>query len=277
MKRKNYERTADGRYRGVVYKYTNRTTQRSYIGETANEKVRRNCWKKPKDNAYAGNKIAEARKMFGVTDWDYYAEEIIAASPEELDRLLTEKQKEWIVKYDSINNGYNSSYGDGMEGRQHTSESKALISKNHRRYQSDEAKEKISSSNLGRKLSEETKAKISAGNKGKKRSAAQKQAQSMRKKGIEPKAASEGLKEYIAANGHGPTKGIKQSVQARANMKAAQQKNGISVIAIDSSGNEQVYPTMLDAAKACGLNVGSVASAIKTGGTTRNGFKFKSK
>ena len=275
MKRKNYERTADGRYRGVVYKYTNRTTQRSYIGETANEKVRRNCWKKPKDNAYAGNKIAEARKMYGVTDWDYYAEEIIAASPEELDRLLTEKQKEWIVKYDSINNGYNSSYGDGMEGRQHTSESKALISKNHRRYQSDEAKEKISSSNLGRKVSEATKAKISAGNKGKKRTHDQKQTQSERMKGKIPTAATEGAKDWVKKNGGGYWKNHQLSPEAKANMKAVQQKNGIKVTAINPSGHEQSFPTMLDAARACGVNVGSVASAIKTGGMTKNGYQFK--
>ena len=42
-----------------------------------------------------------------------------------------------------MNNGFNGSYGDGMKGRKHTDKSRKLISKNHRNYQSDEAKAKI--------------------------------------------------------------------------------------------------------------------------------------
>ena len=42
-----------------------------------------------------------------------------------------------------MNNGFNGSYGDGMKGRKHTDKSRKLISKNHRNYQSDDAKVKI--------------------------------------------------------------------------------------------------------------------------------------
>ena len=65
------------------------------------------------------------------------------------------------------------------------------------------------------------------------------------------------------------------SVEAKAKMKAAQQKQGTKCIATFPDGHEELFLTMNDAAKAIGINVGSVAYAIKTGGTTKNGFKFK--
>ena len=58
-------------------------------------------------------------------------------------------------------------------------------------------------------------------------------------------------------------------------MKSAQQKRGIKVLATYPDGSQMEFGTMLDAAKACNMNVGSVASVIKTGGTCRNGMKFQ--
>ncbi len=58
-------------------------------------------------------------------------------------------------------------------------------------------------------------------------------------------------------------------------MKAAQQAKGTKVRPIYPDGTTNDFNTMLDAAKDCGLNVGSVASAIKTNGTCRNGMKFE--
>ena len=55
----------------------------------------------------------------------------------------------------------------------------------------------------------------------------------------------------------------------------AQQKLGVKVIAIYPDGSQMEFDTMLDAAKACNMNVGSIASVIKTGGTCRNGMKFQ--
>ena len=58
-------------------------------------------------------------------------------------------------------------------------------------------------------------------------------------------------------------------------MKKAQQKLGVKVLAISPDGSQKEFNTMLDAAKEFGLNVGSVASVIKTGGTCRNGMTFQ--
>ena len=53
----------------------------------------------------------------------------------------------------------------------------------------------------------------------------------------------------------------------------AQQKLGVKVMAIYPDGSQMEFDTMLDAAKAC--NIGSVANVIKTGGTSRNGMRFR--
>ena len=42
-----------------------------------------------------------------------------------------------------------------------------------------------------------------------------------------------------------------------------------------NTGERQEYPTMLDAAKGIGHNVGSVANAVKSGGITKKGYKFE--
>lgn len=275
---KNPEKTSNGMFRGVIYKYTNKDTQKPYVGKADNEKDRRKQWEKPgKSNAYAGEKIAEARKQYGVGPeaWDYTVlEEILADTHDELKRQLKGRETEWIHQEDAVENGYNSSYGDGMTGRKHTPESRKKISDNHRRYQSEATKEKISAAGKGRHLTEETKAKISAGNKGKKRTQAQNQAQSARMKGVVPTAATEGAKKWVKENGGSYWKNHPIPEEAKANMKAAQQARGTKVLATAPDGSTKEYPTMLDAAGGCGLNVGSVSSAVKTGGTTRNGYKF---
>ena len=273
-----FEITDDGKYRGVIYKYTNKNTGLPYVGKAPHEANRRQSWKKPGNNGYAGKKIADARMQYGVDDtvWDYEVlEEFLADTKEELKEMLKAAETKWITEEDAVENGYNSSYGDGMKGRKHTDQSKALISQNHRNYQSEDTRKKLKTAMEGRVVSDATKAKISAGNKGKKRTAAMNQAQSDMRKGIEPKAATAGLKAYFEKHGHGPNKGIKISDEGRANMKAAQQSRGTKTIATSPDGNEEEYPTMLDAAKGCGLNVGSVANAIKTGGKTKNGYKFR--
>lgn len=275
---KHPEMTSDGKYRGVVYGRILKSTGETYVGETANETIRKQCWKKLKPKGYGGAKITQARAKYGVGpgEWDYVIfEEIIKDTQEELENALMDRQRFWIKEKDSINYGFNETPGNGMEGMTQTAESRELISKNHRNYQSDAAKQKISAAMKGRTHTPESRAKISAANKGKKRTAAQNQAQSIRMKGKNPAAATEGAKKWVIDNGGGYWKNHALSAQAKANMKAAQQKKGTKTIATFPDGHEKTFNTMLDAAKSCGVNVGSVASAIKTGGKTRNGYKFK--
>ena len=250
---------------------------KAYIGQTTCIEERNSNWYKPNNN-YGGKKISEARQKYGVGDdvWETKTvEKVFADTEEELHIKLDERETYHIREYDSVENGFNGSYGRGMQGLSHSDASKAKISAHHRKTQTDETKAKISASEKGHIVSVETRAKISEGNKGKKRTEAMKAALSAIRKGKAPKAASKALQEYVAKNGHGPTLGIKQSPVARANMKSAQQKLGVKVIAIYPDGSQMEFNTMLDAAKACNMNVGSVASVIKTGGTCRNGVRFQ--
>ena len=190
----------DGKYRGVIYKYVHKASQRPYVGKTDNELIRRQSWNKPESNAYGGVKIAGARKEYGIglEIWEYVIlEECVADTHEKLMAMLKEREEYWIRKEDAVENGFNSSYGDGMTGRKHTPQSKAKISGNHRHYQTEKTKEKISAAGKGRHHTEEAKAKISVGNKGKKRTQTQNQAQSARMKGVTPTAAVEGAKKWL--------------------------------------------------------------------------------
>lgn len=271
--------TGTGKYRGVVYCRTLKATGQCYIGETDNEKVRKQCWNKPgAKNNYAGEKIVRTREEYGIDSraWDYEVlDEVICENLDELHQILHDRQAHWIREKNSVEKGFNGSYGDGMEGRTHTPESRALISKNHRNYQTEDTKIKLSQLMKGRTISQETREKISAGNKGKKRTPEQRRAESERLKGKVPQAATDGAKRWVKKNGGGYWKGKNIPAAARANMKAAQQKRGIKVVAIGPTGERQEYPTMLDAAKGTVHNVGSVANAVKSGGTTMKGYKFE--
>ena len=248
-----------------------------YIGQTVCIEDRNSNWYKPNNN-YGGMKITEARQKYGVSDdiWETKTiEKVFADTEEDLHKKLDERETYNIKLYDSVEKGFNGSYGRGMQGLSHSDAARAKISAHHRKTQTSQTKARISASTKGHSVSDVTKAKISEGNKGKKRTEAMKAAQSAKMKGKEPIAASKALKDYVTKKGHGPTLGIKQSPEARANMKSAQQKLGVKVIAIYPDGSQMEFNTMLDAAKACNMNVGSVASVIKTGGTCHNGMKFQ--
>ena len=168
-----------------------------YIGQTICIEDRNSNWYKP-DNNYGGMKITEARNKYGVSDdvWETKTlEKIFADTEEDLHKQLNERETYYIGFYDSVENGFNGSYGRGMQGLNHSDAAKAKISAHHRKTQTDETKAKISASTKGHTVSDATKIKISVGNKGKERSATVKAALSAARKGKEPKAASEGLQE----------------------------------------------------------------------------------
>ncbi len=274
---KYVEITPEGKYVGHIYTRTlihdGPDKGKKYVGETTNPKTRDGNWKKKNSTSYGGAKITEARRIYSdlENDWQTdYVERIEADSKKELSKLLDEREDAWIDKLDSINNGFN----EYKNSERHFSEQHCRnISKNHRDYQTEETRAKLRQ--YHHPHTDESKAKISKANLGKKRSPEYCAHQSAIRKGIEPVAASAGLRKYIDENGHGPTKGIKQSANARANMKAAQQARGTTCIAIYPDGTEKEFSTMLDAAKATGHNVGSVENCIKHGGTTKKGFKFR--
>lgn len=276
------------KYEGFIYKRTLISPKsigtpdfgKVYIGQTDNMAERDTNWGKKSNQNYGGKKITDARNQYGIGEdaWNLeIVEKVFADTPSELKTELQTKETEYITQYDSVEKGFNGSYGNGMQGMKHSAASKEKIKNNHRHYQTDEAKKKISETLKGREVSSATREKIRKANTGKKRSPEQRAAMSNSRKGKVPLAASQGLKAYIATNGHGPTKGITQSQEARANMKKAQQARGRDTVVLFPDGTEKIFPTMLDAAKATGVGVGSVFYSIKSGGKTRNGFQFREK
>ena len=276
-KSSNPEKTADGKYRGVVYCRTHIASGKPYVGETDNEKIRKQSWDNKGAKAYGGAKIMKARQDYGIGPdiWDYEVlEELIMDSHDELVKTLLSRQTYWIKEKDAVENGFNSSYGDGMLGRKHTEASRALISKNHRTYQTDETKQKLSQVMKGRTVSDATKAKISAGNRGKKRTPEQRQAQSEMRKGKVPQAATDGAKAWVQKNGGGYWKNHPLSNEAKANMKAAQQQRGRKTRVTYPNGHTVDFNTMLDAADATGDMVGSVYYSAMKGSVTKTNYKY---
>lgn len=151
----NTTNTTTTRYEGVVYMRTliaeeAKNTEdylKSYIGETTDWNTRQQKWYQVNNKNYGGEKIQIARDKYGVSD-DAWATVILErnyseVSIDDLEKKLKARETEKIYEYDTVNNGFNGSYGDGMKGRKHTDKSRKLISKNHRNYQSDDAKVKI--------------------------------------------------------------------------------------------------------------------------------------
>ena len=147
--------TTTTRFEGVVYMRTliaeeAKNTEdylKSYIGETTDWNTRQQKWYQANNKNYGGKKIQVARDKYGVSD-DAWATVILErnyseVSIDDLEKKLKARETEKIYEYDTVNNGFNGSYGDGMKGRKHTDKSRKLISKNHRNYQSDDAKVKI--------------------------------------------------------------------------------------------------------------------------------------
>ncbi len=276
---KNPEQTDDGKYRGVIYEYHNKNTGKSYVGKTDNEPIRRQSWHNKGCKSYGGKKIMEARKQYGVDQdaWDYHVlEEVFSDTQDDLNATLKSRETYWIKEKDSVENGYNGSYGDGNKGIKFSPErAKRCGDSMRNKHHTDETKAKISAAGLGRVVPGPIRSRISQKLRGKKRTAEQRKAQSDRMKGIVPKAATEGARRWRERNGGGSWKGKKIPPSGRANMKKAQQARGTDTIATWPNGREETFPTMLDASKATGVAVGSIHYSMTNNTKTKDGYKFR--
>ena len=126
-----------GNYYGEIYKYTLKATEKSiangdagkcYVGQTGNSKKRQGDWDS-QDPRYAGPKINRAREIYPPEDW---VREVLVSrtymKKSTRNKKLDELETAMIRKYDSVNNGFNTSYGRGMKGLHHTEESRRKIS-----------------------------------------------------------------------------------------------------------------------------------------------------
>lgn len=116
---------------GIIYKYTS-PSGKIYIGQTLDENTRRqsfcnlNC-------SYGGDKIDNARHKYTPSKFSYsvlhrgeYENGTIAK------KILNELESYYIRRFDSFNNGYNSTLGgDSLSGFTHTKDTKERMSKAH--------------------------------------------------------------------------------------------------------------------------------------------------
>jgi group I intron endonuclease len=147
-----------------LYKVTNKSNGRMYIGQTCQGHKRRwyvHCWKAARGGE---QRFHKAIQKYGK---DNFSVELLVVGPTL--EWINDLEQKAIKLYDTFNNGYNDTKGgDGTVGQ------KFRLGKKH----TAETRAKLSASRMGRpsprkgvKLSEETKQKIRLANLGKKRSA----------------------------------------------------------------------------------------------------------
>lgn len=108
---------------GIIYKYTNKINNKSYIGQTINPQKRKNYHKSAAFNPNARDydkKFYRAIRKYTYEEFEYSILE------ECEDNIINEREKYYIQYYDSVENGYNITYGG--EGQQWSEEWKQWFS-----------------------------------------------------------------------------------------------------------------------------------------------------
>ena len=82
-----------------------------YIGETTNPLDRQYHFRSL-SVTYGGKLIEEARKEYSPSSWSWeILDKVEADNADELEAKLKQKEAEYIIKYKSYENGFNSTYG----------------------------------------------------------------------------------------------------------------------------------------------------------------------
>ena len=82
-----------------------------YIGETTNLLDRQYHFRSL-SVTYGGKLIEEARKEYGPSNWTWeILDKVEAESADELEKLLKQKEAEYIIEYKSYKKGFNSKWG----------------------------------------------------------------------------------------------------------------------------------------------------------------------
>lgn len=117
------KKNAAGLYEYTAYYYKNKITGKYYCGVTLHPGNRKSIWK-GLTFKYAGKKLNDARKLYGVGDdvWEYWSLTITAATVNDLIKDMDYLEAYLIAFYDSYHNGYNSNAGGLGRG------SKGLVS-----------------------------------------------------------------------------------------------------------------------------------------------------
>lgn len=133
------ENTTTSILTGVIYSWTNTTANSDefnwcYIGSTIHEYNRKSVFKSTKSK-YAGKKINDARKEYGIAAFQYQVIEIVTAPDETtLKMQMNEREKYYINKFNSTITGYNTAlYGKGQNGIKLSDETKKKMSDSHKK------------------------------------------------------------------------------------------------------------------------------------------------
>ena len=118
---KKLKKNAAGLYEFTAYYYRNKKTGKYYCGVTLHPDNRKSIWK-GLTFKYAGKKLNDARKLYGVGDdvWEYWSLTITAATVNDLIKDMDYLEAYLIAFYDSYHDGYNSNAGGlgrGSKGR----------------------------------------------------------------------------------------------------------------------------------------------------------------
>ena len=252
---------------GVVYRYVLLADGEehgwSYVGKTTQEKTRRQNWNKANGKGYGGKKIEDARQKYGVGAdvWRYEVlVTIVTNTEEELNSRLGWRETYYIKKYDSVEQGFNTSYGDGNKGVVYTQERRDQIGASSKgRHHTPETKQHLSEVLKDRPVPEETRQKISASKKGQKFTPKHCAAISRSKKGTimspearaKSSATKKGKPHYISPEG-------------MANINAHRFK--IAIVVTDDTGNVSVFDSEVEAATYLKVTSAAISSALKKSG-----------
>ena len=109
---KKLKKNVDGLYEFTAYYYRNKITGKYYCGVTLHPDNRKSIWKGA-NNGYAGKKLNNARKQYGIGDdaWEYNSTIVLVADINDVKETMDNVETALILKYDSYHNGYNSNFG----------------------------------------------------------------------------------------------------------------------------------------------------------------------
>lgn len=106
------QKNAAGLYEFTAYTLKNKYTLKYYCGVTVHPENRKSVWK-GLNNKYAGKKINDARKEYGVGEdaWEFEHKTITAATVNDLIKEMDYLEAYLIAFYNSYHDGYNSNAG----------------------------------------------------------------------------------------------------------------------------------------------------------------------
>ena len=136
--------------KGIIYKWTCNINGKSYIGQTVNEKRRERDFL-DETKYYAGEKINNARKKYGLSDGTWTKTVLKRlwcknGREDELRERLNYWERYYIEQFDTIKNGYNITNGGDCDFSQEVIEEMRRKSFEHWNNMSDEEKSKFISS-----------------------------------------------------------------------------------------------------------------------------------